>query len=216
MTQETITGGQALARPTAVATVAAFVLPTLSVVAACVIATATGLAIPIERPAVLIAACVLVAAPLRHERLRTIQRIVALYLICVPINETHLRYLSIPMGSLNVSLAYSAIPLAILGAGYVAAGRRSRGDGEDPSGSGLLGGWLLAGVILLVHMALLGVLLHKVYGYGYERDIHVLGSLALYFLVFLTTWRSLGHTRLRQVLGLILAAFYLWLTASNG
>lgn len=215
MTQETIAGGRAFARPTAVATVAAFALVTLAVVAACIIATATGLPIPIERPAVLVAACVLVAAPLRHERHRTIQKIIALYLICVPINEAHLRYLSLSTGSLNVSVTYSVIPLAILGASYVAARWGPRDDGKDPSRSGLLGGWLLAGAIVLVHMAFLGVLLHLAYGYGYERDIHVLGSLALYFLVFLTTWRSLNHTRLRQVLGLVLAAFYIWLTASN-
>ena len=38
---------------------------------------------------------------------------------------------------------------------------------------------------------------------------------SLHLLVFLTTWRALDHTRLRQVLGLVLAAFYLWLTTSN-
>ncbi|MCX5637288.1 MAG: hypothetical protein NTX52_06300 [Planctomycetota bacterium] len=56
-------------------------------------------------------------------------------------------------------------------------------------------------------MALLRLALSRFYGYGYERDLSVLGNLCLYFLVFILLWESFKRPRFRQGIGLIITFF---------
>ncbi len=74
----------------------------------------------------------------------------------------------------------------------------------------------MAGGIVIAHMAVLGLLLYRFYGYGYEQDLRVLGSLALYYLVFLGAWRPLRRPWVRRAIGLILVIFYATVAAGEG
>jgi len=195
------------------ANIVRFALPVVAVAAACGIAAAGDLPLPIQRPWVLVVASILIAIPSRRPHVRLLQQIVALYLICVCINEAHLRYLWFSVGVLSVSLAYSAIPLLVFAAGYV-ANRRAARAADGALRSGLMSGWLVAAGVVLAHMAVLAVLLHRFYGYGYEHDLAVLGNLALYVLVFLTAWPQLSDTRRRLAIALVLLIFTTWITLS--
>lgn len=196
------------------AAVGAAGLPVLAVAAACVGTMRVGVPIAIEKPSVLIVASILIVVPSRRERIRALQGVMALYLICIPMNEVHLRYFSILGLSPGIRASCSAVPLSLLAAGHL-ADRLLRHGGERPLTSGLRAAWLLAGGIIMAHMAVLGLLLHRFYGYGYEQDLRVLGSLALYFLVFLTCRRPLSRPYVRQAIGLILVAFFAVLAAGK-
>ncbi len=184
-----------------------FGLPILAAVVACIRALLVPLPIVIERPAALVVAAILTLAPLRRQSIEILQRVVVVYLLCIVVNEVHLQYVKIAILPLDIRIAGSALPLALLIAGWLADRRTSPGTQERDSPE-LLTGWLVAGGVILAHMAVLAVLLHVFYGYGYEEDIHVLGGFALYFLVFLACWRPLRQTRLRQAVGLVLTLFY--------
>ncbi len=195
-------------RADALVAVAAACLPVLAMTATCVAAFMKGSPIAVERPGVLIAALILVLVPSRCELVRTLQSITALYLVCVLVNEAHLRYLAIPGLSARIRISCSVVPLVLFAAGYLADRWATHaGDGRSLLSS-LRGAWLLAGGVVIAHMAVLGLLLHRFYGYGYEQDLQVLGSLALYYLVFLGAWRPLGRPWVRRAIGLILLIFY--------
>jgi hypothetical protein len=187
---------------------AATAAPVLAGLAACGITTAHNLPIAIERPAVLMAAALLLLLPCRRPTPATLQKVVLLYLFCIPVSEVHLRFFALSVCSWDVRVSYSTIPLAILAAGYLAQRRSRRPVNQELPGTDFPAAWLIAGAVLVVHMAVLALLLHSVYGYGYEQDLNTLGSFALYFLVFLTSWRQLEYVRLRQILALIFTVFY--------
>jgi hypothetical protein len=182
--------------------------PILAGLAACGIAAARNLPIAIERPAVLTAAALLLLLPCRHGTPATLQKVVLLYLLCIPISEVHLRFFALSACAWDVRVSYSTIPLAILAAGCLAQRRSWRTVQRELLGLDFPTGWLIAAALLVGHIAVLALLLHRVYGYGYEPDLNTLGSFALYFLVFLTVWPQFEHVRLRQTLALILTAFY--------
>jgi len=208
MTHETVMVRSERARADALVALAAACLPVLAIAAACATAFMKGLPIAIERPGVLIVASILILLPSRRELVRILQSVTALYLVCVLVNEAHLRYLAIPGLSAGIRISCSVVPLALLAAGYLADRWITRGSDGRSLLSSLRGAWLLAGGIVIAHMAVLGLLLHRFYGYGYEQDLRVLGSLALYYLVFLGAWRPLGRPWVRRAAGLILAIFY--------
>jgi hypothetical protein len=120
----------------------------------------------------------------------------------------HLRFFALSVGSWDVRVSYSTIPVALLAAGYLAQRRSRRPVNQELPGLDFPAAWLIAGAILVVHMAVLTPLLHSLYGYGYEQDLNTLGSFALYFLVFVTCWPQFARVRLRQTLALALTAFY--------
>jgi hypothetical protein len=194
------------------AAVAAAGLPVLAVATACVGTMRVGVPIAIEKPSLLIVASILIVVPSRRERIRALQGVMALYLICIPMNEIHLRYFSVLGPGIRASC--SAVPLTLLAVAYL-ADWSLRPDAEKPWTSGFRDAWLLAGGIILAHMAVLGLLLHRFYGYGYEQDLRVLGSLALYFLIFLTSRRPLSRPYVRQAIGLILVVFFAMLAAGQ-
>ncbi len=208
MTHRTSAARDGYIRPGILAHAGACGLPILAVAIVCARATMAGLPIVIERPAVLIAASIFILAPFRRGTVEILQSIVALYLIYIPINEVHLQYFPISTSFLNIRVTYSAIPLALFGAGHMAGRWASRRDDGAPPSPDLRAEWRLTVGIVVVHMLVLGALLHRVYGYGCEYDLQVLGSLALYLLVSLASWRQLRRMRVRQALGLVLVTFY--------
>ena len=208
MTHETVVARCESTRADSPVAVVAACLPVLAIAAACATMFMKGLPIAIERPSVLIAASILILLPSRRERVQILQSVTALYLVCVLINEVHLRYLAIPGLSSGIRISCSVVPLALFAAGcLVDRWTTHAGDGRFLPSS-LCGAWLLAGGIVIAHMAVLGLLLHRFYGYGYEQDLWVLGTLALYYLVFLGAWRPLGRPWVRRAAGLVLLIFY--------
>lgn len=215
MTHETVMARCERTRADSLVTVAAACLPVLAIAAACAAAFMKGLPIVIERPSVLIAASILILLPSRRELVRILQSVTALYLVCVLINEAHLRYMAIPGLSPRIRISCSVVPLALLAAGYLADRWTTPGSDGRSLLSSLRGAWVLAGGIVVAHIAVLGLLLHRFYGYGYEQDLRVLGSLALYYLVFLGAWRPLGRPWVRRTVGLILISFYAAIAAGK-
>ena len=208
MTHETVMARSERTRADSLVTAAAACLPVLAIAAACAAAFMKGLPIVIERPSVLIAASILILLPSRRELVRILQSVTALYLVCVLINEAHLRYVAIPGLSAGIRISCSVVPLALLATGCLADRWTTYGSDGRSLLSSLRGAWVLAGGIVIAHMAVLGLLLHRFYGYGYEQDLRVLGSLALYYLVFLGAWRPLGRPWVRRAAGLLLIIFY--------
>jgi hypothetical protein len=193
---------------------AATATPILAGLVACGIALTRNLPIVIERPAVLIAASLLLL-PCRPGTPATLQKVVLLYLLCIPISEVHLRFFALSVFSWDVRVSYSTIPVAILAVGCLARGRSWRQVNQERFGTDFPAAWLVAGAVLAIHMAVLAPLLHAVYGYGYEQDLNTLGSFALYFLVFLACWPQFERVRLRRTLALVLTAFYVIVAARH-
>lgn len=188
-------------------TIAAFGLPILAAAVACIRALRVPLPIVIERPVVLVVAAILTLVPLGRRPVQILQRVVVLYLFCIVVNEVHLQYVKIAIPPLDLRIAGSALPLVLLIGGWL-VDRRTSPRRQGRAAPRLLTGWFVAGGVILAHMAVLAALLHAFYEYGYEQDVHVLGSFALYFLVFLACWRPLRRARLRQAVGLALMLFY--------
>jgi hypothetical protein len=215
MIHERITAGRSRAGGHVLLSVAAGILPVLAVAAACATTLAHRLPIAIDTPAILLVAALLVLLPCRQDSLATLQRVVTLYLICIPVNETHLQFFALSLGSVSLRVACSVLPLALFAAGYLAARWTGPRAPETAAARDFSAGWFLAGAVILLHIGVLAPLLYKVYGYGYEQDLPVLGSFTLYLLIFLASWRSLARMHLRQALALVLAVFYVVVAATH-
>ena len=68
--------------------------------------------------------------------------------------------------------------------------------------------WIMAVVLITVHLLALLWMLREFYGYGHEHDLKVLGHITLYLLLFIMLWPYLKHLRCRQIAGFVLAVFY--------
>jgi hypothetical protein len=185
------------------------------VLVACGICFLSGMPIPIERPLILLLASLLVLAPFKSEVLGTLQKITAFYLLTVPINE--LAWQNFPVSLLSgVTVSYSAVVLMLCAAGFLLRRINSQNDRFGRDKKQLLPGWALAIGIIIGHMVVLTVLLSRFYGYGYENNLSVLGSLCLYLLLFIFVWEKLANLRFRRALGLVLAAFFCLKIFVNG
>ena len=76
--------------------------------------------------------------------------------------------------------------------------------------------WSPAPTVVAVHMAVLLVMLLGFYGYGYEHDLKVLGTLSLYFLLFVFLRRKLSNLHFRRCAGTMLAVLYIALMLRRG
>jgi len=198
-----------------VAGICAFCLPTLAIIAACCISLLPERAVPIGRPPILVFGAVLMLIPFRSELSNTLQKIVGLYMVGVLVNESSARHFQILFLWPNVSISCSTIILLLCMAGYL-CGRLGLAEAVGESdGKGLIYGWVLVLAVITLHMILLSVMLNRFYGYGYERNLTVMGNLCLYFLLFITLWERLGREAFRQCVGFILAIFYLAIILSN-
>jgi hypothetical protein len=177
------------------------------VMVACGICFLSGTPLPIERPLILLLASLFILAPFESEVAGTLQKITAFYLLAVPINELASQNFPVPLLS-DVTVSYSAIVLLLCAAGFLLGRINSQNDRFGRDRKGLLPGWALAMGIIIGHMVVLTVLLSRFYGYGYEHNLTVLGSLCLYLLLFIFIWEKLADLRFRQALGLVMAAFY--------
>ncbi|MHC4155720.1 MAG: hypothetical protein ACYST6_12465, partial [Planctomycetota bacterium] len=145
----------------------------------------------------------------------TLQKITAFYLLAVPINELASQNFPVPLLS-GVTVSYSAVVLLLCAAGFLLGRINSQKGRLGWDKNELLSGWVLAMLIIVGHMALLAVLLNKFYGYGYERDLSVLGNLCLYLLLCIFIWDGLGNRRFRQAAGVALAVFHCVMIFTEG
>lgn len=187
---------------------AGFCFSLAGIIAACLLCIFSKPPIPVERPVVLLLASLLVLAPFKSQVLVLLQKIAAFYLFAVVVNESASQYFRIPLLSGGVSISYTAVVVLLCAAGYL-PGKLNSGKVSNEAGrSDILWGWAAAMAIIIVHITVLAVLLNRFYGYGYERDLSVLGALCLYVLLFLFIWDKLANPRFRQAVGFVLAIFY--------
>ena len=192
-----------------------FCLPVIAVVQACYISCFLKMPIPIEQPVVLVFGALFAAVRLRGEAVIMLQRITSFYLISVPVSQLSAQYFSFSFWRADVSVSHSTVVLSLAAAGYF-LGRVSTSDTSDDAGkTDVIIAWLFALAIIVIHMVFLTIVLMQFFGYGYERNLSVLGNLALYFLLFLALWRNLGVPRFRQCVGLVLTIFYLAVSVAS-
>jgi len=185
-----------------------FCLPILAVFLACYMSFRSEIPIPIKKPVVLIIASFFILIPLKSKPLRILQKIVAFYLVCVPVNELALQHFQANFFLFDINISYSAIVLSLCVLGYLLGKANSTNVLRDTEVINIVQGWILALVIVIVHMVLLSLILKRFYGYGYERNLNVLGNLCLYFLLFTVLREKLSSTYFRQVIVLVPTAFY--------
>lgn len=188
---------------------AEFGLPILAAVIACTIWLFYGPSVQARVPVVLVFASLTLLIPTKVASMITLQRIVGVYLFCVPVNQVTPLYLTLTISTMDVKISYSAVILALCIAGYFAG--KTHGEGWlsckteplDVSKS-----WLLAAVVVLAHMAFLTLALRVYYGYGYETNPGVLGHIVLFVLLFPVLWNNLGRRPFRLSIGSVFTTHY--------
>jgi len=192
-----------------IAEVFGFFLPVIAVILACCISFYTRLPIPIEKPAILMLGSFFLLVPFKFEAAATLQKIIGFYLISVAVNQLSSQYFSLSSLSVDISISYSAIVLLLCTMGYFFGRTKSTNILQYFRRANITLGWVLALVIIIIHIVFLSLILNEFYGYGYEQNLSVLGNLALYFLLFIVLWGNLDGLRFRRCVGIILAIFYL-------
>ena len=186
----------------------AFCLPIMAVVLACSLSFSLQMPISIEKPVILVLGAIFILIPLKVEVIARLQQITGFYLIIVVVSQLSSNYFTPPLLPAGISVSYSIVFLFLCTTGYFLEKIGSHRPLNTSSGN-ILHSWLSVLAIIVVHMVLLSLVLHKFYGYGYERNLAVLGKLILYFLLFLVLWKKLYESHLRQCIGLIMTIFYL-------
>lgn len=193
----------------------AFCLPLISLVIACRLTFLPHWSFTIEKPFILLAGSLFVIIPFKTENIITLQRIITFYLFCIVVNQIAAQYFSLPIFSMNIS--YSAVVLLLCGIAFFLGKvclitTEILQTDKNPT---IISGWIVAFAVIIIHMLFLSLILKKVYGYGYESSLNVLGNLSLYLLLFLTLWKKLKELRFRQSFGLILIIFFIILITKN-
>jgi hypothetical protein len=193
----------------------AFCFPIIAVILLCSLSLSLLMPIPIETPAILVLGSIFALIPLRSEVIARLQQITGFYLIAVAVNQLSSNYFMLPFLSTSVSVSYSILVLFLFSIGYFLEKIGSIHKPLNMIAGDVLHGWLLALSIVIIHISLLSLVLHRFYSYGYERNLAVLGNLILYFLLFLVMWRKLFIPSLRRCLGLVMMIFYLVVTVAQ-
>ena len=208
MTEQIITRCHERRQSSPVVGVVQFCLPFSAIVAACFICFFSKMPIQIEYPAILAVASIIVLLPFKSEAANALQKIIAFYLIAVPVNQLSSQYFQISILPVDINVSFSVLVLALCAMGYLVGRPGSTNPLPDAISTGILSGWVLALAMVIAFMIVLALLLSAFYGYGYERNLSVIGNLCLYFLLFIFLWEKLRRLRFRQAAGLILTVFY--------
>ena len=182
----------------------AFCFPIMAVVLTC--SLSFFLQMPIS---ILMFGAIFMLIPLKSEVTARLQQIIGFYLFAVAVSQLSSNYFTPPVLPAGISVSYSIVVLFLCTIGHFLEKIGSIHRSLNTSAGYVLHGWLLALAIIVVHMVLLSLVLYRFYGYGYERDLAVLGNLTLYFLLFLVLWRDLYGSYLRRCIGLVMTIFYL-------
>jgi hypothetical protein len=152
---------------------------------------------------------------LKWRTAEVVQRVTVFYLLCVTSNELAESYVELAVAGVDVKISASAVILSICAIGYAFQGAGAEERGRCAQESDLAGAWVAVLGLIASHMFVLWGLLRVFYGYGYERDFHVLGRVCMCLLLFVFLWGELGSGALRRVLGLILAAYFAVIRAAG-
>ncbi len=165
--------------------------------------------IPITNPEILAAGAFFILLPFKsNPSIETLQKLTGLYLVAVLVNQTSSQYFEVSLLSADFSMSYSVVILSLCAAGFF-IGRKKLSDRFGiTAGDNILIGWLVAFVILIVHMILLTVMLKEFYGFGYEHSLGVAGKICLYLFLFILLWERLAGIRFQQIIGTVSAVFY--------
>lgn len=192
-------------------------LPVAGALGSCWLSFSSDMAVPIERPWLLGLGALAATLPFRLPAVETLQRVVVFYLMSIPLSELSTRYLAVSIFPARpVSVCNSALVLCLWGIGYGVD--RLAAQEADPARKRpvLVLPYVLAMMVIVAHMLGLWGLLARFYGYGFERDLNILGQVSLYFLLLLFSWRVLGLARARQVLAVGLGLGYLLSATAGG
>ncbi len=150
--------------------------------------------------------------PIRAMNVISLQRLAALYLVFVAINQTSLQHLSLSAIGTTVNVSIT-VPIVLTAGGIYLLMRKKATKKQSPGDIGMGTGWVLALSLLGAHMILLGALLGLHYGYGYNESPKVAGQIALYVLLYKFLWDALGSSMLRWTIGVISCLHYglMWL-----
>ena len=193
-----------------------FCFPIIAVILLCSLSLSLLMPISIETPAILVLGAIFMLIPLSSEVIARLQQITGFYLIAVAVNQLSSHYFTLPLLPTSVSVSYSVLVLFLFSIGYFLEKIGSIHRPLNIISRDVLHGWLLALSIIIIHISLLSLVLQRFYGYGYERNLAVLGNLTLYFLLFLVMWRNLYIPLLRRCVGLVIMIFYLVATVAQG
>ena len=160
----------------------AFCLPIMAVVLACSLSFSLQMPISIEKPIILVLGAIFILIPLKFEVIARLQQIIGFYLIVVVVSQLSSNYFTPPLLPAGISVSYSIIVLFLCTTGYFLEKIDSHSPLKTSSGN-VMHSWLFALAIIVAHMVLLSLVLHRFYGYGYEQNLAVLGNLILYFLL---------------------------------
>jgi hypothetical protein len=190
-----------------------FSLSATAVITACCVCLFSEMPIPIEHPVILVVASLFLLIPFASNySAKKFQKIVGFYLTSVLVNELSLQNFQLSGDSIDVTISYSAPVFLLCIIAYMMGKIGDAGKFQNLGTINILPAWLLAVIIIIFHMAFLTPMLMRFYGYGYERNLSVLGSLCLYFLLFVALWGKLDMPRFRQFIGVILTVFYFVIT----
>jgi multisubunit Na+/H+ antiporter MnhC subunit len=209
MIEQHIAGSRKQQRGESMVKVFIFCLPLIAVILACCISFFSQMPIPIEKPAILMLGSLFILAPFRSQTPVTLQKIIGFYLSSVAVNQLSSQYFSFSFLAVDISISYSAVVLLLCAIGYVLGRLNSTNTPRGVGRANIIYCWVFALTIIVIHMMLLNLTLNKFYGYGYERNLNVLGNLCLYFLLFIALWKKLSSHPFRRSIGLVLTLFYL-------
>jgi hypothetical protein len=185
----------------------------LGVLTAAVVTLLSETPIPIERPWLLAVASLFLFAPAQGPSARVLRKVVGLYLVSVLFNLAYPQYVAVTIASTHVAISKSIGPLLLCAIGRMLLNEPSESTRCDHAG--LLMAWIAGFAVVIGHMIVLAMMLRFFYGYGYQGDLHVLGHLGLYFVLFLILWPLLDRCAIRRVTGFILLASYLILSLTG-
>jgi len=141
--------------------------------------------------------------------LKTTARLVTLYLLFLPINEAMSVHVSLCAGGSQIHLAFGVIVLLGLVLARLFDTDNAGTTDDDEVSSGVMRAWLVAVAIIAAHVVLLRGLLDAWYGYGFERDVPVLGALCAYYLIFRLLWQRSGNEIWRRLACVLSSLYYL-------
>ena len=160
--------------------------------------------IPVENSVVLLGFSLFLVFRFRRAEVVMVQRIIGLCLIGICVNQLSLEYVSLSLFGCTLTISYGLICAVIIGIGYLVNRPGNEVVKEQSSSFGIKSGLILGSGIICGHMFVLWLLLNRYYGYGYERNAGILGSLSVIILLFAFLWKHLGESRFRQLIGVIL------------
>lgn len=146
--------------------------------------------------------------PLRQGYVLTLQKLTATYMVALSIDYLggtywHLRDTLQVAASL---LAVGAVAVAVVCDGW----RRP----QDVAARQISWAAGIGMAVIVIHLVVVGLLIHAWYGYGTQRSLPVLGQLAMVLLVGMMAWRLSNSAVVRVGIGITGILCYGWMTVS--